>query len=154
MFEEVEYCEGIVMKRFNKQLKMTENDELHFQQMDECHICGDRYNDKDVRFRDHCHITGKFRCSAHQECNLRLSITPEPIKIPVVFHNLLFNDSHLIMQQIGGIAKNHAYNNKEGEEQHLKIDAIPDNVEKYMAFMPGNHLNFIDKLSVHEFEFE
>ena len=44
------------------------------------------------------------------------------------------------MQQIGEIAKNHAYKNKKGEEQHLKINAIPNNMEKYMAFMLGNHL--------------
>ena len=56
MFEEVEYWEGIVMKRFNKPLKMTENDKLRFKQMDECHICGDSYADKDVRVRDHCHF--------------------------------------------------------------------------------------------------
>ena len=73
--------------------------------------------------------------------NLRQRITPESIKIPEVFHNLRSYDSHLIMQLIGEIAKNH---NKKGEEQHLKIDAIPNNVEKYMAFMLGNHLNFID----------
>ena len=48
------------------------------------------------------------------------------------------------MQQIGQIAKNHAYKNKKGEEQHLKINAKPNNMEKYMAFMLGNHLNFID----------
>ena len=41
MLEEVEYCKGIVKKGFNKPLKMTENDELRFKQMDECHICGD-----------------------------------------------------------------------------------------------------------------
>ena len=51
--------EGIVKKGFNKPLKMTENDELRFKQMDECHICGDRYTDEDVRVRDHCHIMGK-----------------------------------------------------------------------------------------------
>ena len=55
-------------------------------------------------------------------------------------------DSHFIMQQIGQIAKNHAYKNKKGEEQHLKINAIPNNMETYMAFMLGNHLNFIDNL--------
>ena len=49
MLEEVEYCKGIVKKRFNKLLKMTENYKLRFKQMDECHICGDRYTDKDVR---------------------------------------------------------------------------------------------------------
>ena len=48
------------------------------------------------------------------------------------------------MQQIGEIAKNHAYKNKKGEEQHLKINAIPNNMGKYMTFMLGNHLNFIN----------
>ena len=77
--------------------------------MDKCHICGKKYTDKDVRVRDHCHITGKFRGSAHQECNLKLRIKPESIKIPAVFHNLRSYGSQLIMQQIGEIAKNHAY---------------------------------------------
>ena len=144
MLEEVEYCKGIVKKRFNKPLKMTENDELCFKLMDKCHICGEKYTDKDVRVRDHCHITGKFRGSAHQECNLNLRIKPENIKIPVIFHNLRGYDSHFIMQQIGEIAKNYAYKDKKGKEQHLKINAIPNNMGKYMAFMLGNHLNFID----------
>ena len=48
------------------------------------------------------------------------------------------------MKKICKIAKDLAYNNKKGEEQHLKIDVIPNNVEKYMAFMLGNHLNFIN----------
>ena len=46
MLEEVEYCKGIVKKRFNKPLKMTENGELCFKLMDGCHICGKRYTDK------------------------------------------------------------------------------------------------------------
>ena len=144
MLEEVEYCKGIVKKRFNKPLKMTENDELRFKQMDECHICGNRYTDKDVRVRDHCHIMGKFRGSAHQECNLRLRIKPKDIKIPFIFHNLRGYDSHFIMQQIGKIARNHAYKNKKGEEQNLKINTIPNNMEQYMAFMLGKHLMFLD----------
>ena len=82
--------------------------------------------------------------SPHQECNLKLRIKPEDIKIPVIFHNLPGFDFHFIMQQIGEIAKNQAYKNKKGKEQPLKINAIPNNMEKYMAFMLGNHLNFID----------
>ena len=89
---------------------------------------------------------GKFRGSAHQECNLKLRIKPEDFKFPFIFHNLRGYDSHFIMQQIGQIAKSHAYKNKRGEEQHLKINAIPNNLEKYVAFMLGNHLNFIDSL--------
>ena len=144
MLEEVEYCKGIVKKRFNKPLKMTENDELCFKLMDKCHLCGEKYTDKDVCIRDHCHITGKFRGSAHQECNLKLRIKPENLKIPVIFHNLRGYDSHFIMEQIGKIAKNQAYKDKKGKEQPLKINAIPNNMEKYMAFMLGDHFNFID----------
>ena len=48
------------------------------------------------------------------------------------------------MQQIAEIAKKHAYTNKKGEKQDLNINAIPNNMEKYMAFMLGSHLTFID----------
>ena len=130
MLEEVEYWQDVVKKRFSKPLVMSENDEICFKLMDKCHICNKKYTDKDVHIRDHCYITGKFRGSAHQECNLKLRIKPEDIKIPVIFHNLRGYDSHFIMQQIGQIAKNHAYKNKKGEEQHLKINAIPNNMEK------------------------
>ena len=88
MLEEVKYCKAVIKKSFNKPLVMTEDDEMCFKLMDKCHICGEKYTDKDVRVRDHCHITGKFRGSAHQECNLKLRIKPENIKIPVIFHNL------------------------------------------------------------------
>ena len=144
MLEEVEYNKAVVKKRFNKTLVMTEDDEQRFRTMDGCHICGEKYTDKDVRVRDHFHITGKFRGSAHRECNLKLRIKPEDIKIPVIFHNLRGYDSHFIMQQIGEIAKKHAYTNKKGEKQDLNINTIPNNMEKYMAFMLGNHLTFID----------
>ena len=112
--------------------------------MDGCHICGEKYTDKDVHVRDHCHITGKFRGSAHQECNLKLRIKPENLKIPIIFHNLRGYDSHFIMQQIGEIASKYAYKDKKGKEQPLTINAIPNNMEKYMAFMLGNHLTFIN----------
>ena len=36
---------------------MTEVDEQHFKTMNGCHICGEKYTDKDVHVRDHGHIT-------------------------------------------------------------------------------------------------
>ena len=67
-----------------------------------------------------------------QECNLKLRIKPEDIKIPVIFHNLRGFDSHVIMQQIGEIAKNHTHKNKKGEEQHLKMNAMHNNMKTYI----------------------
>ena len=144
MLDEVKYCKKVAKKEFNKPLRMTKEDEKEFQKAKECHICNKKYTDKDIRVRDHCHITGKYRGSAHQECNLKLRVNPEEVKIPVIFHNLRGYDSHFIMQEIGAIVKNHAYTNKKGEKCQMNINAIPNNMEKYMAFMLGNHLTFID----------
>ena len=73
MLEEVKYCKGVVKNWFDKPFIMIDNDEQRFITMDGCHICGEKYTDKDVRVIDHCHITGKFRGSAHQESNLKVS---------------------------------------------------------------------------------
>ena len=151
MLEEVKYCKKVMKKEFNKPLRMTKDDEKKFQKAEECHICNKKYIDKDIRVRDHCHITGKYRGSAHQECNLKLRLNPEELKIPVIFHNLRGYDSHFIMQEIGAIVKNHTYKNKKGEDTQMNINAIPNNMEKYMAFMLGNHLTFIDTFPVYEF---
>ena len=141
MLEEVKYCKKVMKKEFNKPLKMTKEDEEKFQKADECHICNKKYNETDVRVRDHCHITGKYRGSAHKDCNLNFQISD---KIPVIFHNLRGYDSHFIMQEIGEIVKKNTYTNKKGKEKQMNINAIPNNMEKYMAFMLGNHLTFID----------
>ena len=144
MLEEVNWCKSKMKKHFNKPLKMTKENETDFQKATKCYICDIKYTDKDIHVRDHCHITGKFRGSAHQDCNLKLQMKPDNIKIPVIFHNLRGYDSHFIMQQIGEIAKKHTYKNKRGEECHMNINCIPNNMEKYMAFMLGNHLVFLD----------
>ena len=130
--------------RVNKPLRMTKEDEEEFQKANECHICNNKYTNEDIKVRDHCHITGKYRGSAHQECNLKLRVKPEEIKIPVIFHNLRGYDSHFIMQEIGEIVKKHTYINKNGKKTQMNINAIPNNMEKYMAFMLGNHLTFLD----------
>ena len=129
MLKEVEHCKKVVKTKFNKPLIMTDENEANFEAMNHCHICGYKYTDKDVQVRDHCHITGKFRSSVHQECNLKLRIKLEDIKVPVIFHNLRGYDSHFIMQQIGEIAQKHAYMNKKGEKEDLDINAIPNSME-------------------------
>ena len=162
MLAEVEYCEKVVDTHFTKPLEMTDEDEESFQrakechickkpyttidllerdQGKECHICKKPYTTSDVRVRDHCHVTGKYRGSAHRDCNLNFQLTD---KIPVVFHNLKGYDSHFIMQEIGNIVKKNAYFDEEGNKYEMNINVIPCNMEKYMAFMLGRYLVFID----------
>ena len=61
MLDEVKYCKKIIKKEFNKPLKMTKDDEVKFQKANECYIYNNKYTDKDIKVRDHCHITGKYR---------------------------------------------------------------------------------------------
>ena len=53
---------------FNKPLQMTDVEEQKFKVAKVCHICGHQYTwykERDIRGRDHCHITGQYRGSAH-----------------------------------------------------------------------------------------
>ena len=139
MFEEVKNCQSIIRDNFNKPLKMTKEDEKAFKEATHCHICEKKYKVDDVTVRDHCHVTGKYRGSAHQTCNLKLQISAEKIKIPVIFHNLKGYDSHFIINELGELIK-------KGEEG-ISIKVIAQNAEKYMAFYIGNHLSFIDSFA-------
>ena len=113
MLEEEKWCQETMKKHFNKTLEITVAEEMEFKQSDSCHICGIKYKPCDVRVRDHCHITSKYRGSAHQKCNINYKLTE---KIPVIFHNLCGYDSHFIIQEISKFKR--------------KINVIPNNMER------------------------
>ena len=53
-------------------------------------------------------------------------------KVPVIFHNLLGYESHLIIKEISNF--------------DVRVDVIPNRLEKYMAFTRNRNLVFIDSL--------
>ena len=128
MLTEIDYCKKTIKKKFNKSINMTEEDKRDFETTDERYICNKKYSKTDIKVRDHCHITGKYRGSAHRDCNSKLKIDHTNIKIPIIFHNLRGYDSHFLMQEIGEIAKKHAFRNKNGEEKQMNINVIPNNI--------------------------
>ena len=105
-------------KHFNKDMILTKLDERNLKSADKCYICNQKDSAEDVRVRDHCHINGKYRGSAHQNCNINYMLTH---KIPVIYHNLKGYDSHFIMQMIGEIADKHTYRNKKGEGKQMDM---------------------------------
>ena len=84
----------------NKELVITKEDDKDLKKSTMCWISSNDYVDNDVRVRDHCHVTKKYRCSAHIDWNINLKLN---LKIPIIFHNLKNYDSHLIMKKIGQI---------------------------------------------------
>ena len=89
-------------ERFNKETKYW--------------ICKGEFDD-DVKVRDHCHFTGRYRGAAHNLCNLKYR---KPNFTPVVFHNLSGYDSHLFIKNLAISEGN--------------IDCIPNNEERYISF--------------------
>ena len=94
MIEESKYCTDVMKIYFSKEIVMIEKDNADFENSTKCWICDNDYIDNDGKVRENCHITGKYRGSAHRDCNINVKLNH---KIPVVFHNLKNYDSHLII---------------------------------------------------------
>ena len=77
-------------------MKLTEYEQKQFDASTKCYLCGIDYNNDDIKDRDHDHLTGCSRGSAHRKCNLKDSL--RNYKVPVIFHNLNGYDSHLIIK--------------------------------------------------------
>ena len=72
-------------KQFNKSLIMSEEEGHLFQQSKSYWMCEKLIDNDDEKVRDHCHVTGIFRCAAHWSYNMNLQLTK---KVPIVFHSL------------------------------------------------------------------
>ena len=53
-------------------------------------------------------------------------------KVPVIFHNLRGYDSHLVFNEL--------------DKSDVKINVIPNGLEKYMVFFWNKNLVFIDSM--------
>ena len=81
------------------------------------------------KLRNHSHITGKFRGAAHWSWNINLQLTKT---VPIINHNLRGYDSHFIFCELKNL--------------DVKIDVIPNRLEKYMAFILNKNLVFMDSM--------
>ena len=113
-------------KHFNKELAVTKDDE-DFENSLKSWICGHAYVESDAKVRDHFHVTGKYRGSAHRDCSINVKWNH---KIPIVFHKIKNYDTHLNMQELG--------------KCNFKIKVLSNGLEKYLSFNTNNELIFID----------
>ena len=125
MIEESNYCSDVVKKHFNEELVMTKENNEDFENSTKWWICGNDYIDDVVKVRDHCCVIGKYRGSAHRDCNINVKLNH---KVPAIVGNLKNYDSHLIMQELG----------KFNRKCHTKW------IGKVMSCSINNKLIFID----------
>ncbi|XP_074026183.1 uncharacterized protein [Leptinotarsa decemlineata] len=121
----VSNLEADVTNIYHKYLKnvvpmspLTAEEEHDFNIATTCGICGNKFEEGDIKVRDHCHLTGKKRNGAtHSICNLNFKL---PEFIPIIFHNLSGYDCHLFIKELC-TDKN-------------KVDVIAQTKEKYVSF--------------------
>ena len=65
-------CSELMKKQFNENLVITKNDHEDFKNSNKCWICEKAYVQGDVKVEDHCHITVKYRDSAHSNCSIKV----------------------------------------------------------------------------------
>ena len=130
--EQLEREEQILIKALAQfeEMHLTDANKADYLKADKCYLCFKPFGTKQLKVRDHNHLTGEYRGAAHTSCNLQLSTQ---YKIPVFFHNFRGYDSHLL---VWGLAK---YPNS-------KLSVIGQGVEKYLLVEWGPHYQFKDSL--------
>jgi hypothetical protein len=121
-----------------KPMKLTEEEKASFKAAQVCYLCR-KPVDTLEKVRDHCHLTGRYRGCAHQNCNLQYQFSADKkndaFYVPVIFHNLRGYDGKIILKQY----------RKEATGFCEKLSAIPNSSEKFLSFSIGS-LRFIDSL--------
>ena len=104
-----------------------------------CWLCEKEFKPKDVKenpvVRDHCHLSGKFRGLAHNNCNLNTRKAHTSFVL-ILFHNFSGYDCHLIFEKLINMAA----------EKNIKInenDIIAKSSENYISVKIGC-LKFLD----------
>ena len=87
ILKEYDYYRKVIKKHLNKNLVICAKDEERFQSSNKYWI----YN-KVFNVGDNDHIAGKYRGSAHWNCNINRKLTK---KVPLIFHNLRGYNNHL-----------------------------------------------------------
>ena len=98
----------------------------------QCRICRKTFTTSQKRVVDHCHLTGKVRGAAHEDCNLNFK---DARYIPVVFHNFSQYDAHFIIREVA--------------KHSQRLSVIPLTAEKYISltqYIPNckTNLRYID----------
>jgi len=82
-----------------------------------CNLCKNRFSTENHKVADHCHLSGKFRQTLCNTCNLKIQT---PNFVPVFLHNLSSYDAHFIVTELG-------YDTN-------TISVIPNSEDKFVSF--------------------
>ena len=116
-------------KNTKKDIIMTQEDEEDYENNNICRFC--EKNIESDKVRDHCHLTGKYKCPAHNVCNINVKQKDSNF-IPFAFHNFSNYDCHMFFKRLIDLKKD-----------KVKFKIIPNTNEEYILVKYGC-IRFID----------
>ena len=116
-------------KNTKKDIIMTEEDEEDFKNNNVCRFC-EKIIESD-KVRDHCHLTGKYRGSSHNKCNINVTQKQSNF-IPFLFQNFSNYDCHMFFKKL-----------VDKKKDKVDFDIIPKTNEEYISVTYGC-IRFID----------
>ncbi|XP_071055118.1 uncharacterized protein [Onthophagus taurus] len=118
LIADVKFIYNKYFKTVKPMLPLTVDEQRNFDSAENCFICQNPFTSDQVKVRDHCHISGRYRGPAHTNCNLNFQLQNF---IPIFFHNFSGYDCHLFIKEMA-----------DADEDGL--DVLPNNKEKYISF--------------------
>ena len=101
---------------------MIKTDGKHYRKKT-CRFCEKDMNSDKVG--DHCHLTGKYRGSAHNKCD-NIVTEQQNVFVPFIFHVFSNYDSHLIFKNL-----------VDKKNRKVKNDIIPKTMGEYNSVTHG-----------------
>lgn len=109
----------------NVTIIMSEEQRTIHEEKTECDLCKSGFTNENKKVADHNHLSGKFRFTLCNTCNLKLQ---KPNFVPCFLHNLSNYDAHFIVTELG-------------YDTH-SISVIPNSEEKFISFSKKIYLDF------------
>ena len=108
-------------------LKMTKDDWKHFSRQKCCEMCGVKFDEFTLKFKDHIHLTSRFRFTLCNTCNF--THAKRDTLISVLAHSGTFYDTHLLINEL---AKRSSI-----QSGQCRLTIIPKNREHYLSIRYG-----------------
>jgi hypothetical protein len=126
--------------KVNKPMKqLTKEEEESFSKARVCVICEKEFKTGDVKVRDHDHLNGKYRGTAHKTCNVNYKL---PNYVTVIAHNLFGYDIHLFLEELSKFSDDIKLFGKSTEK--FQFLQIPMYVHEFDNYDYKFYFRFID----------
>ncbi|KAL4111836.1 hypothetical protein QTP88_015719 [Uroleucon formosanum] len=118
-----------------------------------CNLCKKDFTFFNDKVRDHCHLSGQFRQSICNKCNLALKM---PKFVPCLLHNLSNYDTHFIAAELGYDQKNDTCRLMASKLSTLATNLITPDLEKFREtakHFSNEDLKLVTRKGIYPYEF-